>query len=216
MFQISKQCLVLSDRVAQPAACCWCLQQQRLLPPPAPVLCCCQQLFTTHCCLRPQHCMRQICLQPHRLLPSTAVATPGSVAARSCSLLLCCLQPPQEAHAPDQKDDAAWPVGPRAGGPLLTVCGLHQHPLLLLPRHPQGAGQHLRHVCPPGETLRCLIPSCSSNDAQGCTGACCAGMCRPGHQHRQVRPPGAGDTSDARQDQGGVAPRLEGRLLLPP
>lgn len=55
-------------------------------------------------------------------------------------------QSSQEAHAADQEDDGAGPAGPREGGPLLALRGLHQHPLLLLPRHPQDPGQHLRHV----------------------------------------------------------------------
>lgn len=60
--------------------------------------------------------------------------------------------PPSHPAAPP----AARPAGPREGGPLQPVCGLHQHPLLLLLGDAQDSGQHVRHAGAAGEMESCL------------------------------------------------------------
>lgn len=86
----------------------------------------------------------------------------GSSASKPVSRACCgltpplcvALQPQEEAHAADQEADAARAAGPRAGGPLLPLRGLHQHPVLLLQRDAQDPGQHVRDVRAPGASTR--------------------------------------------------------------
>ena len=56
------------------------------------------------------------------------------------------MQSQKEAHASNKKDGTAWLAGPRAGGSILSLCGLNRHQILLLPRHSQDSGKHLWHV----------------------------------------------------------------------